>query len=495
MTRDGAALGVDLGTGSVKAAVVSPGGRVHAKASRSYSLSSPEPGWAEADPREWLAATREAVEELGTHLAQVDSVGFSGQMNGLVLYDEQLQPIRPAITWADTRAANQAAKMQADFGEDVLARLGSSAVSGFAATSLRWIAENEPAVLDQVRYALQPKDWLRAQLGGHVVTEPSDASGTLLADVATGRWDKQAVAWAGIDPNLLAPIIDSRAFAGSVTIDGREVPCVVGAADTAAAITGFGLAINDGFTAVGSGSQSVSVVATPDGGIARGTHLFATAGKPGSGWYRIGAVQNAGIALRKALEWLGATPEQANAALATGVRASDPIFVPYVAGERTPFVDASLRGAWLGLGLDTDREAMLRSVIEGVAHAVVLGMQAVVDAGAHLPEPLPLIGGGTVDPRFRQLIADISQRALLPTEEPDAAVIGAAFLSMPGEVTGSMGGRNEGSIEGSIEGSTARSTLSPGATVIEPSPLIADLLTERRARLVDYVRSGEAPAR
>ena len=475
MRDDGAALGVDLGTGSVKVAVVSPDGAVQAKSSRSYPLSSPHPGWAEADPREWLSATQAAVTELGDAVASASGAGFSGQMHGLVLCDAQLEPVRPAITWADARAGGEAANMQAELGDEVLARLGSPAVSGFAATSLRWVARHEPAALKAATYALQPKDWLRARLGGDVVTEPSDASGTLLANVAAGSWDEIAVSWAGVDPALLAPIVASRASAGAITLGARELPCVAGAADTAAAIVGFGLSVNDGFTAVGSGSQSVSVVAEPDGGIALGTHLFATAGAPGSGWYRIGAVQNAGIALRKALEWLEATPEQANAALDGGVRASDPVFIPYVAGERTPFVDASLRGAWLGLGLDTDRQAMLRSVIEGVAHAVTLGMQAVVDAGAHLPEPLPLIGGGTVDPRFRQLIADISQRALLPTEEPDAAVIGAAFLAMPGEVTGSM--------------------AASGAVAVEPNAARAELFQERRARLVDYVTSRASDPR
>lgn len=479
MTRDGAALGVDLGTGSVKVAVVHPDGSVHAKASRSYPLSSPQPGWAEADPRAWLAATHEAIDELGSSIDQVDSVGFSGQMHGLVLCDDDLDPVRPAITWADTRSAAQAASMHAEMGEGALARLGSPAVSGFAATSLRWVGDHEPQSLAKAVHALQPKDWLRARLGGQVLTEPSDASGTLLADVATGTWDEHAITWAGIDPDLLPPIVDSRASAGTLTIAGRDIPCVVGAADTAAAITGFGLAVGDGFTAVGSGSQSVSIVPEPGGGIARGTHLFATAGAPGSGWYRIGAVQNAGIALRKALEWLTATTRDANAALDGGVRASDPIFVPYVAGERTPFVDASLRGAWLGLGLDTDREAMLRSVIEGVAHAVALGMQAVVDAGAQLPDPLPLIGGGTVDPRFRQLIADVSQRALLPTDEPDAAVIGAGFLAMPGHVTGSGAG----------------ALVTGKAAVIEPDTASAALLAERRHRLVEYVHSREDSTR
>jgi len=472
VTRDGAAVGVDLGTGSVKVAVVTPEGQVRAKASRSYSLSSPHAGWAEADPLEWLAATRDAAEQVKDELPAAQAVGFSGQMHGVVLCDENFDPVRPAITWADTRAAEQAARMQADLGMDALARLGSPAVSGFAATSLAWIAEHEPETLARARYALQPKDWLRARLGGEVLTEPSDASGTLLADVRAGSWDEQAVAWSGIDPALLPEIVDSRAATGSLQIAGQEMPCVVGAADAAAAIVGFGLGIDDGFTAVGSGSQTVSVVADPDGGIDLGTHLFATAGLPASGWYRIGAVQNAGIALGRALQWLDASAEQANNALEGGVRSNDPIFVPYVAGERTPFVDASLRGAWLGLGLDTDREAMLRSVVEGVAHAVALGMQAVVDAGAHLPEPLPLIGGGTVDPRFRQLIADCAQRPLQPTDEPDAAAVGAAFLAMPGVVAGSMASNTRG-----------------GDQVVQPDPANAAMLTERRERLVDYVRS------
>jgi len=225
--------------------------------------------------------------------------------------------------------------------------------------------------------------------------------------------------------------------------------------------------VGTGFTAVGSGSQTVSIVDEPSGGIARGTHLFATAGEPASGWYRIGAVQNAGIALRRALDWLDATPAQANDALEGGVRPSDPIFVPYVAGERTPFVDAGLRGAWLGLGLDTDRQAMLRSAVEGVAHAVALGIGAVLEAGADLPDPLPLIGGGTVDTRFRQLIADASGRRLVPSDQPDAAVVGAAFLAL---------------------GVTKKPEGGSGV-IVEPNEATAGLLAERQRALVDYVQA------
>ena len=466
MARSRAAVGVDLGTGSVKVAVVDEQGSIRSIATRPYGLSSPQPGWAETDPRVWLEATQQAAAEIADQCVGAEGVGFSGQMHGVVLCDANLDPLRPAIIWADTRAADQAAAMHDLLGDVVLARLGSPAVSGFAATSLMWLAEHEPDVLARARFALQPKDWLRATLGGAVVTEPSDASGTLLANVATGTWDDDAISLLGIDSAVLPPIVASGDSAGELELAGRTMSCVVGAADTAAAILGLGLRVDDGFAAVGSGSQTVSVLAEPSGGITRGTHLFATAGAPGTGWYRIGAVQNAGIALRRALEWFDASPDEANAALDGGVRASDPIFVPYVAGERTPFVDAHLRGAWLGLGLDTDRPAMLRSVVEGVAHAVALGMEAVEAAGARLPDPLSLIGGGAVDPRFQQLIADVSQRRLASTDQPDAAVVGAAFLAL----------------------GTTRQTTAPGHSVIEPSEANARVFADRRARLVEYVR-------
>ena len=470
MTGVRAALGVDLGTGSVKVAVVDEAGETLRSASRAYDLSSPHPGWAEADPMEWLHATTAAAGQVldNGEGAAVVRVGFSGQMHGVVLCDESLDPVRPAITWADSRAGDEAADMQTVLGPEVLARLGSPAVSGFAATSLRWIRVHEPEALVRARYALQPKDWLRARLGGMVATEPSDASGTLLANVDEGSWNDDAITWSGVDRDVLPPIIGSSDPAGEIHLAGKTFECVTGASDTAAAITGLGLSIGDGFTAVGSGSQTVALVAQPTGGITHGTHLFATAGAPGSGWYRIGAVQNAGIALRQALTWLDATAEQANAALDQGVQASDPLFVPYVAGERTPFVDPGLRGAWLGLGLDTSREAMLRSVVEGVAHAVALGINAVLGAGAPLPDPLPLIGGGSVDARFRQLLADASGRRLAPRDQPDAAVVGAALLALGVSALPASGADD----------------------VIEPLSSVHELLAARQQRLVEYVQQG-----
>ena len=412
-------LGIDLGTGSVKAALVAPDGYIAARASKSYTTKSPHPGWVEMDAHQWVdaaASVMDAVDE-GENTG-ITAVGFSGQMHGVVIVDEQLRPLRPAILWADTRSGEQARRMTADLGPELLARLGSPAVAGFAATTLRWLADNEPEVIAKARYVLQAKDFLRVTLGGPMATDPSDASGTLLFDVTTGQWNAEAVAWAGITEDMLPPMRSSTEIAGEVRVEKRVVPCAIGAADTAAAISGLGLTSGEGFIAVGTGAQIVRLMNSPALDPALATHTFCTAGAAGDGWYRIGAVQSAGLVLTAALDWLGASVEEASAALHTGVKADDPIFVPYLAGERTPFMNPDLRGAWLGMSLATDRAAMLRSVLEGVAQAVALGVEAVQASGERLPDVVPLIGGGTQHPDFRQLLADACGVPLGIAESP-----------------------------------------------------------------------------
>ena len=208
-----------------------------------------------------------------------------------------------------------------------------------------------------------------------------------------------------------------------------QVPAAVGGADTACALAGLGLGPGSGFVAVGSGAQVVRVMSTPELDASLRTHTFATVGAVGEGWYRIVAVQSSGLTLTAALSWLDATIPEATAALASGVQPSDPVFVPYLSGERTPFMDPTLRGSWHGLSLATDRPAMLRSILEGVAQAVALGVEAVQGSGEPLPDVVPLIGGGTHDPAFQQLLADATGLTLAITDAPDSAVVGAGLLA------------------------------------------------------------------
>jgi len=454
-------LGIDLGTGSVKVAVVDDDLNMRQQTEATYAVSSPRPGWAESNPHDWRRAVESCLAEIADHMAgrQIDAVGLCGQMHGVVLTDAQFQPLRPAILWADTRSALQARDMAAAFDDHRLAQLGSAAVAGFAATSLRWVAENEPAVFANMRYALQAKDWLRIVLGGRIATDSSDASGTLLSDVATGAWDDDALAWAGVQRDQLPDIMASDDEGGEIRIGKQGVPITVGAADTAAVLFSSGIQAGQGFIAVGTGAQVVRVLDRPELDPSLRTHTFARAGEPGSGWYRIGAVQNAGLALEVALRWLGADVAEAHAALDQGLSLHDPIFIPYLAGERTPFMDPNLRGSWLGLSLNTDRNAMLRSVLVGLAQATALAVEAVFPESDRTP--LLILGGGTRDERFRALLADAVNRELLPTVVPAQGVVGAAQLAM------------------------GRDPAPPATrTHIAPRPDQVDLLREKRQAMV-----------
>src|SRR6185312_3250248 len=125
------------------------------------------------------------------------------------------------------------------------------------------------------------------------------------------------------------------------------------------------------------------------------------------GWYRMGGVLSAGLVLERVLSWLGAGWDEALAAVRTplGAGSHDPVFLPHLAGERTPWLDPHLRGAWTGLGLEHDRRSLLRAALTGVACTIADAWDAVGETGVDAGVPL-LVGGGSVDPAWRQLLAD-----------------------------------------------------------------------------------------
>ncbi len=428
-----AVVGIDLGTQSVKVAAVNDEGRVIATATRPYAVTSPHPGWAESDPAEWLAATVDAANEvMGGLDDEPEAVGLSGQMHGVVACTGDGAPLRPAITWADGRSAEQAARISAELGPGELARLGSAAFPGFAGPTLAWLADHEPSVLADARWALQPKDWLRLVLTGNAATDPSDASGTLLYDIVDGRWSEAAMAAARVRLDLLAPVASSSAVGGEIGSLGGALaglPVAVGGADAACGVRGLGLPSGRGAIALGTGAQISSVLDSPRPDETLRTHTFATTGDIGEAWYRLGAVQSGGLALERAIAWLGADTAEAQRALAHGIEPGDPLFWPFVAGERSPYLDPTLRAGWSGLSLGTSREAMLRSVLEGMAYAVSAAYAAVCESGAAPAEPVTLLGGGSRDPAYVRLLATALDAALQPAEVGDATVVGAARLA------------------------------------------------------------------
>jgi xylulokinase len=417
-------LGIDLGTGSLKLAIIDGDGREMSMSSAAYALETPHAGWAETHPQSWWRALCEAAARLPAKQRDaVQAIGFSGQMHGVVLTDAQGKPVRPAMLWPDTRALALLDAWPAPQPNPV--------APGMAGPLLRWIALHEPHAAQAARWALQPKDWLRVALGGAVATDASDACATALADPA-GVWDLALLDRLGLPREWFAPLASSYAPGGALSADAaRElglragIVLAVGAADTPCAALGSGL-VRDGDALLTTGTGGQIVVLSNDvPQAAPGLHRYRAASDH---WYRMAAMQNVGVALETArgllsYEWVDAYRD----AFDSAADAHGLTFLPYLTGERTPWLNPSARGGWLGLALGATRGALMRAAFEGVAFSLRAGLDAVRNSGAQV-SALRLAGGGSVDARWRQLLADALNVELHAVDCPNAAARGAAML-------------------------------------------------------------------
>lgn len=435
-------LGIDVGTRSVKVVALEPDGNLSATESEPYSVASPKPGWAETDAVEWWDACVRAVKRIiGRCGNQISAVGLSGQMHGVVLCDEDGSPLRPAILWADTRSVDELRSYR-ELPEHLRLRLANPPYTGMAGPSLLWLRSNEPDIYRSARHALQPKDWLRLQLTGSVRAEPSDASATLLFDVTDDRWSHEVISALGLERDLVAPLVPSASVAGELHKRSAlelglapGTPVAAGAADTAAAGLGTGV-VDPGAVqlTVGTGAQIVAPKAEPTVDHTLRTHLYCAAAP--ERWYAMAAVQNAGLALEWVRKVMAISWEQYYAeSFAAPPGSGGVVFIPHLTGERTPHLDPEARGAWAGVSLNHGRPNLLRAALEGVAFAIREALDALEATGLEVAS-LRLAGGGSLDPRWRQLLADVLGRPLFAV--PDAAASGRGAALLGGIASGEL---------------------------------------------------------
>lgn len=300
-----------------------------------------------------------------------------------------------------------------------------------AGPTLLWLREHEPAHYGAARWALQPKDWLRLRLTGEALTEPSDASGTLLYDPEHDRWALDVVSGLGLHADLLARLVASGSVAGGLTVEAAAhlgllegTPVVVGGADTAAALLGTGLGEGQVQLTVGTGAQLVirhRELPPPQ----RALHLFRTAET--QGWYSLAAIQNAGLALEWARRALRCDWEEFYALAREAPAGSRGlVFLPYLTGDRTPHLNPRARGGWTGAGLEHGPEHLARAAFEGVALSIREALAVMPPAQTDV---IRLAGGGSVHPWWRQMLADTLDRPLQIVDVPSASVVWAAMLA------------------------------------------------------------------
>jgi xylulokinase len=421
------AVGIDVGTSGVKGLAVAADGSVLASAERTYPLSTPRPGWAEQDPEEWWRASEAVLAELRAAVGTPSGIGLSGQMHGLVALDARDRALRPAILWNDQRTAIECAEIERTIGlERLISLTGNRALPGFTAPKLLWLRRHEPDVYSRIARIGLPKDFVRLRLCGEHATDVSDASGTLLLDVARRRWSGDVVSALGLDAGWLPPALESPAISGH-TADG--IPIAAGGGDQAAGAVGVGVD-RPGPVSVVLGTSGVVFAALERfAADARArVHAFCHA-VPGC-WHAMGVMLSAAGSLR----WLRdvAAPGVAYddllasaAAWPAGVEGL--MFAPYLAGERTPHADPDARSAFTGLSIRHDRGALVRAVLEGVAFGLRDSLELVCDLGAR-PESGRVSGGGARADLWLAIVASVLDLPLERVAVDEGAAFGAAIL-------------------------------------------------------------------
>lgn len=415
-------LGIDLGTSAVKAVIVDDAQGVVGEASVPLEIDRPHPDWSEQDPESWWAASCSALDALklrhARELSAVQGIGLSGQMHGATLLDAADRVLRPAILWNDGRSSKECGAIEAAVPSS-REITGNLAMPGFTAPKLLWVARHEPDIFRQIAKVLLPKDYLRLRLTGDYVSDMSDSSGTLWLDVARRDWSDIMLRASNLTREHMPRLVEGSEPGGALRNDlanrwgiGGGVVVAGGAGDNAAGAVGIG-AVTPGQAFVSLGTSGVYFVCnasfSPNPG--RAVHAFCHC-LPGT-WHQMSVILSAASCLTWVTKVTGARDEAAllEEVEAAGFEGGNVIFLPYLSGERTPHNDPNARGVFFGLTHDTDRAALGRAVLEGVAFAFLDGQDALLAAGADIGQ-VSIIGGGARSSSWARILASALGRPL-----------------------------------------------------------------------------------
>ena len=443
-------IGVDVGTSATKVVAFDTEGNVLAEHSEEYPLYQPHNGWAEQEPYDWVKASFKGLTEVVTAVngKKVVGIGVSGQMHGLVMLGEDMKPLRRSIIWCDQRTAKECDEITATVGRERLFEITCApAMTGFTASKLMWVKNNEPETYAKCKHILLPKDYVRYCLTGTLYMDYSDASGTQLLDIKNRRWSEEICNALGIDMSILPTLCDSCANCGNITDEiadrlGLDEICSVaaGAGDNASAAVGCGVVENgDAFATIGTSgvvfAPTDEIKLDPKGRV----HTFCSA-VPNQ-WHVMGVVQAAGLSLKWIKDNLcvdisenakkDGTSSYAvidKIATETPIGSNGVMYAPYLMGERTPHLDPFARGAFVGIGGANTRGDMLRATMEGVGFALKDSLEIFSSLNVALKKTV-LCGGGAKSTLWRNVLTDIFATETCTSSSTESCALGAAILA------------------------------------------------------------------
>jgi gluconokinase len=445
-------LSVDIGTGSCRSVLYDRELARHGMAAVEYATRYPQPDWAEQDPeaiyQAVLQAVSQALADSGCDPAEVRALTLDSALHSFVGLDADGAAVTPCLTWADTRARHLVAEWQrSGFAADAYARTGCPRHPLYPLAKTVWFRKQAPDLFARIQTVASIKSYVMLRLTGRLVEDRATASGSGLLDIHSLDWDDVTLALAGLErahlPELVAPeyvIPGLTAEAARYTRLPSKLEVVAGSSDAATSSLGSGTVRPDQMTIMVGTSGAVRRLDTRPVLDPQGRTFCYYAGQ--GLWFAGGAINNGGNVLRWFRDHFG--EQAAGEARARGVStyavlcekaqevpagADGLLFLPFMAGERSPHWNSSLRGTLFGLSLRHGQAHLVRALLESVCYSirsVVEPLEKLTGAAAEIR----VTGGFTRSALWLQILADVLGRALAVTYEPEGSALGAAALAL-----------------------------------------------------------------
>lgn len=433
-------IGVDLGTSAVKLLLMDETGAIKNIVSKEYPLSFPYPSWSEQNPEDWYEKSIEGIKELVADFEKdkVAGISFGGQMHGLVTLDENDQVIRPAILWNDSRSTKETDYLNEVIGKETLSKYTANiAFTGFTAPKILWMKENEPEKFAKVKKIMLPKDYLAYRLSGVFCSDYSDASGMLLLDVEHKCWSKEMMELCGITEEQLPTLYESYDVVGTLKEEvakelglSATVKVIAGAGDNAAAAIGTGT-VGEGNCNISLGTSGTIFISSKQFKVDPHNALHSFAHADGQ-YHLMGCMLSAASCNKWWMEEILKTTDFDKEQEEIVTLGENQVFyLPYLMGERSPHNDPKARATFIGMTMDTTREAMTQAVLEGVIFALRDSLEVARSLGIKI-ERTKICGGGAKSFLWKKMVANILNLKVEVIESEQGPALGGAILAAVG---------------------------------------------------------------
>lgn len=443
-------LGIDIGTSACKAAVFTESGQVVACDSQSYPIYYPNPGWVEQNPREWWQAVCQVIQRLliqhNINAKEVVGIGIDGQSWSAIPLDKEGKVLCNTPIWMDTRAEEICEEVRRSFGEEALFQVsGNPFMPSYSLPKVLWYQKHRKEMYEKIDKVLQSNSYIGFCLTGEMSQEVSQGYGWQCFDMKKGQWDVNLCRELGLRDSILPEIVSCHSVIGRVSKEAalqsgllEGTPVVAGALDAACGALGAGVIVPGQTQEQGGQAGGMSIYLEEYHADPR---LILSYHATSKGWLLQGGTVGGGGVMRWLEEELGDFERLEGekrgkssfdllGELAEEVAPGSDglVFLPYMAGERSPIWNPKAKGVYYGLDFSKTKGHLIRSGMEGVAYSLRHNLEIVQTAGVPVTE-LRSMGGAANSWIWTQIKADVTGKRIRVPASDTATTLGAVLLA------------------------------------------------------------------